>query len=504
LLAAEATLTEAHGESLINALQEFTAATCDCLFDMVSSKYGSFVARRLLCILSGRDVSFGPKIRISPAENVEKGNEVDAGSVEERETGSKNNKRRQLGNLAARVDDEFKKAEEITSSQQAPHPKLLNDIVQAVLSSDYAGPELVELVTGPFSGPFFQSLVLATAGTQYSSSLIFRLLGGSARAGAGSVTSDMMFSLMTDKGGSHMVEACLTSASDDTFQKLCSTAFKGRIVSLAQHPTANFAVQAALSSVQKSAQLKRMCEDLCPAIPSLLRARRGGVVVTLLSACKRLEVKQKDVADAVWEAVASDGNNGGNAVVNLISLDAVGSAHETKGKRLSPIGCSSMVTILQFPAEASSRWNKAMAQLQSEEVLMTAQDPGGCRVLEAYLQQSSDNATLKTRSKVFEYLHGFWAKIALGSNAGCRFVQNCYDMLHCEAKESILSDLVKEETRLSTFSFGQRLLRHCNVDAYVKGPLVWRQGIQRGNAVRLEYEEMLSERKTQRKKKQKH
>lgn len=495
LLAVEATLAEAHLEALINALQEFTAATCDCLFDMVSSKYGSFVARRLLCVLSGRDVSFGPKNRTPVAENVEKGNEIEVGNVEE--AGSKNkNKRRQLGNLAARVDDECR-----TSMQQTPHPQLLNDIVQAVLSNDsIQGPELVELVTGPFSGPFFQSLVLATAGTQYSSSLILRLLGGSARAGAGSVTSDMLFSLMTDKGGSHMVEVALTSAPDDTFQKLCSTAFKGRLVSLAQHPTANFAVQAALSCVRKSAQLKRMCEDLCPAIPSLLRARRGGVVVTLLSACKRLEVKQKDVADAVWEAVASNENHGGNAVVNLISLDAVGSAHETKGKRLSPIGCSSMVTILQFPAEVSGRWNKAMAQLQPEEVLMTAQDPGGCRVLEVYIQQSTDNATLKTRSKIFEQLHGSWAKIALGSNAGCRFVQNCYDMLPCEAKESIVSDLVKEETRVSTSSFGKRLLRHCNVDAYVKGPLVWRQGIQRGNAVRLEYEEMLSEKKIQRKK----
>ena len=381
LLCVETALAQAEVPSLTNALKEFTTATCNCLFDMISSKYGSFVGRRLLCILSGRDVSSFPRNRKAAVEsNDAKGNEPLNAKLQETDIMPR---KRQIGDLATRVGDGTIQSKAHANIITVPHPELLKDIVQVVSSSEWTGPELVELVTGPFSGPFFQSLVLATVETNFCSSLIYRLLGGSAAGGSSSVTSDMLLSLMTDKGGSHMVEVALTAAPEDIFQKLCSTAFKGRITSLAQHPTANFAVQAALGSVRKPAQLKRMCEDLCPAISSLLRARRGGVVVTLLAACKRLGIKQKEVANTVWDAIATTGEDCANPVVSLLCLDTVNSDLSSKsGKRLSPIGCAALITMLQFPADAPARWSKAIARLQPEEVLTIARDPEGCHSLE--------------------------------------------------------------------------------------------------------------------------
>ncbi len=57
--------------------------------------------------------------------------------------------------------------------------------------------------------------------------------------------------------------------------------------------------------------------------------------------------------------------------------------------RISTLGCAMAGTLLRLPAAACKQWADAVAALPPGQLQHVAKDPGGCRVLEAYLEVRS-------------------------------------------------------------------------------------------------------------------
>lgn len=71
--------------------------------------------------------------------------------------------------------------------------------------------------------------------------------------------------------------------------------------------------------------------------------------------------------------------------------------------RLSTLGCAMAGTLLRLPAAACKQWADAVAALPPGQLQHVAKDPGGCRVLEAYLEV---NAVVLRVLSAFGCRHG--------------------------------------------------------------------------------------------------
>ena len=378
------------------------------------------------------------------------------------------------------------------------YPHIFQQVIATILSDDWTGPELTAIQCDPYAGPFLQSLLRASvvmADEQQTGRLVIHLLGGNAASGPDTVTSDAMYRLLTDRHGSHLMEAAFEAAPDDVLQKMLTAAFKGRLLNLAQHPSANFAVQAALAAVRRPQQLKRMFEDLRPHLATLLRARRGGVVAVLLAAAGRVGSLESDCADALWHSADTglDTSMGVSPLHKLLTLDTTTKLGQSgSGIRLSPLGCAALVTVLQYPSAACKKWADALGELTSVEVGTVVRDPGGCRVIETYLE--GVGGAPKRRRKLLSALKGSWAGAA-STVAGCYFVEKCYNVAEVDEREVITGELAAAEDRIGVSSRGSMLLQKCHVDAFKKSGGggangEWQKRVNAAGEVKREFAEL--------------
>ena len=485
IVTAVSTADDAGYTTLETTLSAFVDTATTNLYDMITSKYGSFVGRRMLCVLCGKDVSSPPARK--PGLTTGDAPSSNAGGQHQ---GPKR------GGLVARVGAAVGNNSGKYSHSALSFPQIFQKVAATVMSDDWTGPDLTTVQSDPYAGPFLQALLRAAVALEDEAlcgRLVIHLLGGNAASGPDTVTSDSLHRLLTDRNGSHLMEAAFEAAPDDVLQKLCTAAFKGKLLSLAQHPSANFAVQAALASVRRPQQLKRMFEDLRPHLATLLRSRRGGVVTVLLAAALRVGCLESDIADALWHSVDSglDVSAGATPLHKMLTLDTTTQLGVSgSGTRLSPLGCAALVTVLKYPGTASKKWADAIGALTPGELGTMVRDPGGCRVIETYLEGPGGAA--KKRRKVLGGLQGNWAAAA-STIAGCFFVEKCYDMGDATEKEAITVELAVAEDRIGVTARGASLLHRCHVDAYKKGGGDWQKRVEVAHEVRKEFEELFGD-----------
>eukprot|EP00887_Chlorella_sp_A99_P004080 scaffold23.g4080.t1 len=440
-------------EALERCLSGATGAIADSLYDVVTSKYGSFVARRLLCILAGRDVAPPPGRRAGGSDG---GEDAGAGAHEGGEAPARGRPRPGGGALAAKLGTGAAEEEGGAAAWQPDYPELLQQARRG------GSGEASECRAMPL--PCVQALLRAC---RYDPALQQKLV----------------------------LQAVFQTAPDDLFQKLCTLSFKGHLVPLAQHAAANFAVQAALASLRRPQQLKRMFEDLRPHLGTLLHARRGGVVAALLAAAARLQALGADVAAAVWYAAApsdsgSGGGSGGGPLEALLTLDTTTRLSGAgAGGRLSTLGCAALQALFRLPAGATRAWADALAALPPGALQQVARDPGGCRVLEAYLE--SPGAAPKKRRALLGALAGAWAAIAMGGS-GSHFVERCYGLADAREKEAIADELARAEAALAATHRGPVLLRRCHVEEFKQGSEGWQQRVAAADATLRAYEQLFA------------
>ena len=146
---------------------------------MATSKYGSFVARRLLCVLSGRDVAPSSGKKQAPAPDAAGGGEQ-AQAQAQWQQGPRGG-----GALAAKLGCGDAAGGMLAGSAAASSaataggragagagvsgaaatadwPELLDKVAGAVLSDDWGGgEEMGRLATDSFAGPVLQALLRA-------------------------------------------------------------------------------------------------------------------------------------------------------------------------------------------------------------------------------------------------------------------------------------------------------------------------------------------------------
>jgi hypothetical protein len=135
-------------------------AAAECLYEMATSKYGSFVARRLLCVLSGRDVAPPPGRKGGAAAGAPGGEGQAAGEAAQQLGQQGQQGPRGGGALAAKLGADPSAAGG-GDSASADYPELLDKVAAAALSDDWGGEEMVRLAADPFAGPVLQALLRA-------------------------------------------------------------------------------------------------------------------------------------------------------------------------------------------------------------------------------------------------------------------------------------------------------------------------------------------------------
>ncbi|KAL4439741.1 hypothetical protein ABPG75_002742 [Micractinium tetrahymenae] len=513
-------------EEIEGTLTAVTEAAAASLYEMATSKYGSFVARRLLCVLAGRDVAPPPGKKPSAAPAADEGSGAAAAPAAATAAGAAPpSGPRGGGALAAklRAGGEGEGGGASLAGSGADYPVLLDTLAAVVLGDEWSGEEMQRLAGDSFAGPFLQALLRAcTHNHKLQQRLLLRVLGGAGSKGVESVSMERCHALMQDRNGSHLMEAVFSTAPDDYFAKLTTLCFKGHLLPLAQHPCANFAVQAALAALRKPQQLKRMFEDLKPSFHQLLRSRRSGVLAALLAAAGRLGTQEAEASAALW-AAAGEGAKSGSPLEALLTLDTTtqlgsggrrrrrsaqqslrrksGSPLEAlltldtttqlgSGGRLSTLGCAMLGTLLRLPPAACKQWADALAALPPGKLQHAAKDPGGCRVLEAYLE--GPGAAAKKRRALLAGLAGAYGEVALGGS-GSHFVEKCYALAEVEEKELIAGELAAAEARLMATHRGPLLLKRCHVEAFKKGSEGWQKRVAAADAVRREFEDLFGE-----------
>ena len=476
-------LGEGSDPALEEVLEAFTDRSAGHLFDMISSKYGSFVARRLVSVLAG-------------LRNSNRGDGSSDGG-----RGDRSYANRSKYNLADKCGPGGSGTGGGMVASTSSNPDrilLLTKLTNKLTSDELTSTDIHELQTSPFAGPFLKALLQATAAVgdvideKQRTELVVCLLGGNPKLGGESVTADAMYRLMTDRSGSHLVEAALLAAPDALFPKLCTTAFKGRLPALAQHQSANFTVQTAIAHVKRPQQLKRMFEDLKDSFVALLRGRRAGIITVLLAASLRLNTLQGESSKAVWEAVTEAFKNERHPTPlhSLLTLDTQVRLGKQRGK-LSPLGCAMAISLLQFPKGMTKEWNAALENMSTAELAQVAMDPGGCRVLESYLGHEDTPGSRK--DALLEKIQGSWADIAC-FGSGNKFVERCF--LICtdaSVKKQIASELAQAEDRIAATHRGPGLLRTCAVHAVKTDPENFEKRVKAAQATRAEFEQLFGD-----------
>ena len=115
------------------------------------------MARRLLCVLAGRDVAPPPGKK--PAAHAEPAGSGPAGEVAQAAAAGP----RGGGALAAKLGGGGGQGGEAggAAAQGADYPALLDKLATTVLGDDWGGEEMQRLAGDSFAGPFLQALLRA-------------------------------------------------------------------------------------------------------------------------------------------------------------------------------------------------------------------------------------------------------------------------------------------------------------------------------------------------------
>ena len=134
---------------LLQTLTAVTDAAAGAHYELATSKYGSFVARRLLCVLSGRDVA-----PAAPGKAGGGGGGPGSGGA---------------GGLASKLGGPgggMGGGDAAAAMRTAEYPELLDKLAAAVLSDDWSGEEMQRLATDSFAGPVLQAMLRACTHNQ--------------------------------------------------------------------------------------------------------------------------------------------------------------------------------------------------------------------------------------------------------------------------------------------------------------------------------------------------
>lgn len=423
--------------------------------DLMNNRYGSHVLRQLLSLCSG-----------IPIETLCK-------------SGGKSN------SLAERLGTKGSKFKGAGAARLRGHRfgEHLHTLVGNLLKS--CEGKMEDLRASSAGGPALQFMLRALQGDEAAVSHCIALMldcAGEDEPKEGSALEkgdvEKIVEMIQDSSSSHLMEVMIQVASDALYLEIFQRFFRHRLLQLSIHPSANFVVQALIAAARHPGQVTMILEELENSFSEILAERRGTVVGSLLAACLRFRIKQREVCRALTRAINPDSPSPNRIVPRMLFLEGLAGTGRFPqdwkapfGSRMSVLGCAMLQTAFSYPEDCCQQFCASMAAQEPDDVLETVRDSGGSRVIEAFL--SSVAAPMKHKHRLISKLKGHFSELALSPI--CSYtVEKCFSTGDIKIKEMIAAELALSQPEISKTRHGPYLLKRCDIALYAKGPEQWR------------------------------
>ncbi|KAM7262886.1 hypothetical protein ACFE04_000569 [Oxalis oulophora] len=312
----------------------------------------------------------------------------------------------------------------------------------------------------------------------------------------GSVRPDIL-EWIKETAYSHLMEVILEVSPESLFDEIFSKIFKDSLFEASCDQCGSFVIQALISRTRNQDQMEIIWEQLGSKFLELLENGRSGVIASLISASQKLHSNEQECCDALVSAMCSTEESPTCIVPRLLFLDNY-FRYETKsnwswpsGTKMHVMGCLILQEIFSFESvrvpvefEIVQPYLTSITSMEAEYVLETAKDPGGARVIEAFL---SSNASVKLKRRLITKLRGHFGELAKNSS-GCFTVEKCFTASNLSLREAIASDLLAVRAEIFKTRQGPYLLRKLEIDRFADQPDHWKQRQESIQAAYKEFE----------------
>ncbi|CAL5439362.1 unnamed protein product [Camellia sinensis] len=467
-----------------NTLTTICQVIVDNPIDMMCNCYGSHVLRSLLCFCKG----------------------VPLDSSEFHATKSSTILAERLNLRPSRVD------ENDSQYSQQRFPDVLKFLVSGMLNC--ARKDISTLQTDQYSSLVLQTALKLYAGHEEGLSRIIPILLGCNMENAvegnfiEKKSAQNLLRLMKETAYSHLMEVIVEVAPETLYNELFTKVFRNSLFQMSSHHCGNFVVQALISHARCQSHMELIWEELGPKFTDLLEMGRSGVTASLIAASLRLHSHEHKCLQALAAAVHSVNESIGCIVPRILFLENYFSRGDKSnwnwpnGVKMHLMGSLilqlmvRMLTVLflacmcpansvvavkkkcesQFYAGTATAEDfiqpfiTSITSMEVEHVLEASKDPGGQRVVEAFL---GSNVSGKQKRRLVMKLRGHFGGLALHLS-GSFTVEKCFIAGNLSLREAIVSELLEVQTELSKTKHGPVLLRKLDVDGFARRPDQWK------------------------------
>lgn len=355
------------------------------------------------------------------------------------------------------------------------------------LVSEMLNPSRVDIATllvNQYSSLVLQTALKLLAGhEQELLHVISVLLGFSTETGSGwnfikASEVKNILSLVEENAYSHLMEVILEVAPDNLFDELYTKVFKGSLFKMSSHHTGNFVVQALVSHARSHDHIKSIWEELGTKFKNLLEMGRPGVVASLLGVSQRLQTHEHKCCQALAAAVRLENESTACIVSRILFLDSYFYSEDKdswnwpNGVKMHVLGSLILQSIFRLPNDFILEYIHSITSLEDNHVLEASKDPGGARVIEAFL---NSNASTKHKRKLVIKLRGHFGELSVHPS-GSFTVEKCFNVSNLSLRETIVSEILNVQSELSKTKQGPYLLRKLDVEGFARNPDKWKLG----------------------------
>ncbi|KAL6137343.1 hypothetical protein ACLB2K_062635 [Fragaria x ananassa] len=282
--------------------------------------------------------------------------------------------------------------------------------------------------------------------------------------------------LMKETAFSHLMEVVLEVAPDVLYKGIFLKIFRNSLFDLSSHHCGNFVIQALISHAKNHDQMEMIWEELGSNFRDLLKMGRSGVIASLMAASQRLHSYEQKCCEALAAAVHSSNESSTCIVPRILFLDGYFNCEDKSnwnwpsGVKMNVMGSLILQEVFRFQNEFIQPFVTSITSIPTDNVLEAAKDPGGARVIEAFL---SSNASAKLKRRLVMRLRGHFGELALHSS-GSFTVEKCFATGNISQREAIVSELVAVQSELWNTRQGPHLMRKLDVDGFAARPEQWR------------------------------
>ncbi|XP_028088389.1 pumilio homolog 23 isoform X1 [Camellia sinensis] len=435
-----------------NTLTTICQVIVDNPIDMMCNCYGSHVLRSLLCFCKG----------------------VPLDSSEFHATKSSTILAERLNLRPSRVD------ENDSQYSQQRFPDVLKFLVSGMLNC--ARKDISTLQTDQYSSLVLQTALKLYAGHEEGLSRIIPILLGCNMENAvegnfiEKKSAQSLLRLMKETAYSHLMEVIVEVAPETLYNELFTKVFRNSLFQMSSHHCGNFVVQALISHARCQSHMELIWEELGPKFTDLLEMGRSGVTASLIAASLRLHSHEHKCLQALAAAVHSVNESIGCIVPRILFLENYFSCGDKSnwnwpnGVKMHLMGSLILQLVFKFSSDFIQPFITSITSMEVEHVLEASKDPGGQRVVEAFL---SSNVSGKQKRRLVMKLRGHFGGLALHLS-GSFTVEKCFIAGNLSLREAIVSELLEVQTELSKTKHGPVLLRKLDVDGFARRPDQWK------------------------------